>query len=71
MSGNVTEIYGRKILDNLRKRHTETFVFTEAHKGVWNESVLAENTEIILCEALIDAMTFWCAGFTNVTPVMA
>ena len=22
------EIYGRKILDNLRKRHTETFVFT-------------------------------------------
>ena len=34
---------------------------------MWNESVLAENTEIILCEALIDAMTFWCAGFTNVT----
>ena len=23
--------------------------------------------EVILCEALIDAMTFWCAGFTNVT----
>jgi len=22
---------------------------------------------VILCEALIDAMTFWCAGFTNVT----
>ena len=23
--------------------------------------------EIILCEALIDALTFWCAGFRNVT----
>ena len=23
--------------------------------------------EVILCEALIDAMSFWCAGFTNVT----
>jgi DNA primase len=23
--------------------------------------------EVILCEALIDAMTFWCAGFTQVT----
>jgi post-segregation antitoxin (ccd killing protein) len=23
--------------------------------------------EVILCEALIDALTFWCAGFANVT----
>ncbi|MGC9199965.1 MAG: toprim domain-containing protein [Acidobacteriaceae bacterium] len=23
--------------------------------------------EIILCEALIDALTFWCVGFRNVT----
>ena len=28
---------------------------------------LAASKEIILCEALIDAMTFWCAGFRNVT----
>jgi DNA primase len=34
---------------------------------VWNESALAEHTEIILCEALIDALTFWCAGYRNVT----
>jgi DNA primase len=34
---------------------------------VWNERVLAEHKEIILCEALIDAMTFWCAGYRNVT----
>jgi len=67
LAGDVTEIYGRKILDNLRKGTPKHLYLPEAHKGVWNESALAENTEIILCEALIDAMTFWCAGFTNVT----
>jgi hypothetical protein len=29
--------------------------------------VLGASKEIILCEALIDALTFWCAGFRNVT----
>ena len=38
-----------------------------AHAGVWNEEALAASKEIILCEALIDALTFWCAGFRNVT----
>ncbi|MGC8478279.1 MAG: toprim domain-containing protein, partial [Acetobacteraceae bacterium] len=33
----------------------------------WNEDALAASKEIILCEALIDALTFWCAGFRNVT----
>ena len=28
---------------------------------------LTASKEIILCEALIDAMTFWCAGYRNVT----
>ena len=37
------------------------------HRGVWNEVALGERKEIILCEALIDALTFWCAGYRNVT----
>jgi DNA primase len=28
---------------------------------------LSGNKQVILCEALIDALTFWCAGFQNVT----
>ncbi|MEO8007742.1 MAG: toprim domain-containing protein, partial [Betaproteobacteria bacterium] len=32
-----------------------------------NVQALQASTEIILCEALIDAMTFWCAGYRNVT----
>jgi hypothetical protein len=38
-----------------------------ARRGVFNVEALAASKEIILCEALIDALTFWCAGFRNVT----
>ena len=34
---------------------------------MWNEEALIASKEIILCEALIDALTFWCAGFRHVT----
>ncbi len=34
---------------------------------MWNELALEAHKEVILCEALIDALTFWCAGFHNVT----
>ena len=37
------------------------------HRGVWNVRRAAASKEIILCEALIDALTFWCAGYRNVT----
>jgi hypothetical protein len=34
---------------------------------VFNLAALMASREIILCEALIDALTFWCAGYRNVT----
>lgn len=34
---------------------------------MFNVAALQANKEIILCEALIDALTFWCAGYRNVT----
>ena len=37
------------------------------HRGVWNAAALGTTPEVILCEALIDALTFWCAGYRNVT----
>ena len=35
--------------------------------AVWNEAILVGSSEINLCESLIDALTFWRAGFRNVT----
>ena len=39
----------------------------DGRRGVFNWPVFRAEKEIILCEALIDALTFWCAGFRNVT----
>lgn len=65
--GNVVEVYGRKLLDNLRPGTPKHLYLPGPHAGVWNEAALAASREVILTEALIDAMTFWCAGYRNVT----
>ncbi|MHA6834206.1 CHC2 zinc finger domain-containing protein [Ralstonia pseudosolanacearum] len=66
-AGHVAEVYGRKLLDNLRTGTPKHLYLPGPHAGVWNETALAASREVILCEALIDAMTFWCAGYRNVT----
>ena len=65
--GRVTEMYGRKITPGLRPGTPLHLYLAGPHRGVWNVEALAASKEIILCESLIDAMTFWCAGFRNVT----
>jgi len=66
-TGAVVEMYGRKITRGLTKGLANHLYLPGPHKGVWNEEALAASKEIILCEALIDALTFWSAGFRNVT----
>jgi DNA primase catalytic core len=65
--GNVTEVYGRRIDHHGRSGQSPHLYLPGPHRGVWNVQALQQHPEIILCEALIDALTFWCAGFTNVT----
>jgi DNA primase catalytic core len=66
--GHVQEVYGRKIRDNLRQGTAYHLYLPGQHAGVWNEDGLAAGAgEAILCEALIDAMTFWVHGLRNVT----
>jgi len=65
--GQVLEVYARKIRDDLRAGTAYHLYLPGPHRGVWNLEALKVSKEIILCEALIDAMTFWCAGYRNVT----
>ncbi|MGH8326192.1 MAG: toprim domain-containing protein, partial [Steroidobacteraceae bacterium] len=65
--GEITEVYGRKIRDDLRPGTPYHLYLPGPHRGVWNESALAASSEVILCEALIDALTFWRAGYRQVT----
>ena len=64
---NVVEVYARKIRDDLRKGTPKHLYLPNAHSGVFNSKCLQSSDEIILCESLIDALTFWNHGFRNVT----
>lgn len=68
--GEVRELYGRKIGEHLRAgtpMHLYLPARSDGRRGVFNWPIFEAEKEIILCEALIDALTFWCSGFRNVT----
>lgn len=66
-AGEVVQMYGRKINDDLRAGTPLHLYLPGPHRGVFNQEALEASNEVILCESLIDALTFWCAGFRNVT----
>jgi DNA primase len=65
--GRVTSMYGRKITPNLREGTPPHLYLPGAQRAVWNAAGLGQGEEVILCESLIDALTFWCAGYRSVT----
>ena len=67
--GHIVEIYGRKTANtyHLSKGTPVHLYLPGNHQGVWNSEALLDAGEIILCEALINAMTFWVHGFKHVT----
>lgn len=72
--GHVVEVYGRKLRDDLRPGTPKHLYLPGPHAGVFNLGGVMEagqrapgQREVILCEALIDALTFWVHGLTNVT----
>ncbi|EAY4651118.1 toprim domain-containing protein [Salmonella enterica] len=67
LNGQIRELYGRKITDRLRSGTPLHLYLPGAHGGVWNEQALLGSKTVILCESLIDAMSFWVAGYRNVT----
>ena len=69
-NGKVTEVYGRKITPGLRKGTPLHLYLPGPHVGLFNEHnglFSSSDKSVILCEALIDALTFWVHGFRNVT----
>ncbi|WP_338804614.1 CHC2 zinc finger domain-containing protein [Xenorhabdus griffiniae] len=65
--GQVHGLYGRKIGDDQRQSIIRHLYLPGAHKGVWNEAALGASRTLILCESLIDALSFWVTGHRNVT----
>lgn len=66
-AGRVVEMYGRKVGTHLREGTPNHLYLPGPHRGVFNWQALGSSKEVIVCESLIDALTFWCAGYRNVT----
>ncbi len=67
LNGQIREMYGRKITGSLRKGTPLHLYLPGPHGGVWNEAALVSSKTVIVCESLLDAMSFWVAGYRNVT----
>jgi hypothetical protein len=67
-SERVVGMYGRTIHTKLHEKVTPKHKYLPGpRRGVLNWKTLVEHEEVILCESPLDAMTFWTAGFRNVT----
>ena len=63
----ITEVYGRKILGKKLRKGTPIHLYLPGkHEGVFNLDHV-QGDEVILCESIIDALTFWRWGFKHVT----
>jgi DNA primase catalytic core len=62
-AGNVVSFYGRR-----SQRGTLRHLYPPGpHRGLFNRQCLLPSAEIILCEAVFDALTFCAHGFGNAT----
>ncbi len=65
-TGVLTQLYGRKTGRGIRKEtQLHTYLPVEGN-GVFNLDSLVASKEAILTDSIINALTFWCAGFRNV-----
>jgi DNA primase catalytic core len=61
-AGNAVSLYGRRA----QRGDLQHLYPPGPHRGLFNRAAF-QSAEIILCEAVFDALTFYANGFTNVT----
>jgi DNA primase len=64
--GAILGLYGRKIVENQTAGLAKHLYLPGPHRGLWNPAAL-KSREVILCEAVVDALSFWENGHRNVT----
>jgi DNA primase catalytic core len=65
-SGLVVGVYGRIVQDPHGSGTPKHLYLPGPRRGVFHWQALLAHREVILCEAPLDAMTFWAAGFEHV-----
>ncbi len=61
--GNAVSLYGRRA----QRGEMKHLYPPGPHRGLFNPQGIRNAEEVILCEAVFDALTFYANGFTNVT----
>ncbi|WP_061285763.1 CHC2 zinc finger domain-containing protein [Leptospira interrogans] len=59
-------MYGRRIIPS-KSGSPDHLYLPGKHLGIWNEEDAFLKKELILCESILDALTFWENGIRNVT----
>jgi DNA primase catalytic core len=65
--GDIAGMYGRKVGEQLRAGTPLHLYLPGPHRVAFNSAALKGHATAIVCEALLDALSFWKAGFRNVT----
>jgi DNA primase len=65
--GRIVQMYGRKVTPRLRSGTPLHLYLPGPLNCVFHPEALVVSDEVILCESILDALTFWSAGFHNVT----
>lgn len=66
-NGLVKQIYGCKITEKLRPGTPRHTFLPNDSQGFFHVKAVQTCEELIVCPSIIDALTFWCAGYQNVT----
>lgn len=66
-NGQVIQMYGRKVTQNLRPGTPKHTLLPGEQIGLFNWEAVEISDELIVCQSIIDVLTFWSAGYRNVT----
>jgi 5S rRNA maturation endonuclease (ribonuclease M5) len=66
-SGEVLEIYGRRIRNRTSEGYSSHLYLKGPHRGVWNLKAFKLYDEIIMCEGIIDTLSLYMLGLENVS----
>jgi hypothetical protein len=66
-NGVIVQVCGRRIGQDVRANRDKIEIYlSPAVRGLWNLEALQASKEMIICVDIIDALTFWNAGYRNV-----
>ena len=65
-TGRITEIYGRRLMTPVRNAEPHLYL-PGPHRGVWNEAGVKGQRVWLLCESILDALSFWVHDWHHVT----